>query len=305
MKNYAYFCNVKTEGKNSQCGNTFKSLFYSPCRRGRDNKKTDRSMSSHDGKKTIKAMIDYSISMFKNNLNSNAEPKAYARAQMRSVVGLEELAEHITAHNSKYNEGDVYAVMVEMVHCMREFLLDGHKVQLGKLGAFSPAIHSRGAESLADFTANNIKSLTVNWSKGSQFINLKDDAEFNFVPTRAAQELLKKAVKAGETTVDLSVLDAVDVPAAPVQEGNVTITAVANTPAMGTVTGGGSYVSGATVTLKATPNAGYTFVSWSNGKTTPSITVTATANATYTATFAAEQSSGSGDGGNGGALGDD
>ncbi len=76
---------------------------------------------------------------------------------------------------------------------------------------------------------------------------------------------------------------------------NVTITANANDASMGSVSGGGTYVQGASVTLTATANEGYHFVSWSNGRTTASITVTADADATYTATFAADGQGGSGD----------
>ena len=76
---------------------------------------------------------------------------------------------------------------------------------------------------------------------------------------------------------------------------NVTITANANDAQMGSVSGGGTYVQGASVTLTATANEGYHFVSWSNGRTTASITVTADADATYTATFAADGQGGSGD----------
>lgn len=54
----------------------------------------------------------------------------------------------------------------------------------------------------------------------------------------------------------------------------------------GTVTGGGTYNSGATVTITATPNSGYRFVKWSDGNTNATRTITVTADATYTATFA-------------------
>ncbi len=82
----------------------------------------------------------------------------------------------------------------------------------------------------------------------------------------------------------------------PTPTTNVTITANVNDDSMGSVTGGGTYVQGASVTLTATANEGYHFVSWSNGRTTASITVTADADATYTATFAVD--------GNGGNSGD-
>lgn len=53
----------------------------------------------------------------------------------------------------------------------------------------------------------------------------------------------------------------------------------------GTVTGGGTYESGTTATLTATPNSGYKFVKWSDGDTNATRTVTVTADASYTAEF--------------------
>lgn len=53
----------------------------------------------------------------------------------------------------------------------------------------------------------------------------------------------------------------------------------------GTVTGGGEYDNGTTVTLTATPNTGYKFKQWSDGDTSATRTVTVTGNATYTAEF--------------------
>lgn len=53
----------------------------------------------------------------------------------------------------------------------------------------------------------------------------------------------------------------------------------------GTVSGGGTFEQGKTVTIKATPNSGYRFVKWSDGNTNASRTVTVSGNATYTAVF--------------------
>lgn len=64
-----------------------------------------------------------------------------------------------------------------------------------------------------------------------------------------------------------------------------TITATSADPTMGTVTGGGSYAIGATVTLTAMPNAGYHFVRWNDGNTQNPRTITVTGDATYTAYF--------------------
>lgn len=53
----------------------------------------------------------------------------------------------------------------------------------------------------------------------------------------------------------------------------------------GIVTGGGSYASGSTVTLTATPNEGYEFVQWSDGNTDEVRILTATADSLFTAEF--------------------
>lgn len=68
--------------------------------------------------------------------------------------------------------------------------------------------------------------------------------------------------------------------------GPHTITATSADPAMGTVTGGGTYNGGATATLTATPNTGYHFVQWQDGNTQNPRTITVTGDATYSATFA-------------------
>lgn len=68
--------------------------------------------------------------------------------------------------------------------------------------------------------------------------------------------------------------------------GKVKITVLAEPSDGGTVTGGGSYVPGTTVTLTATKNSGYAFGGWSDGVSTASRTITVGETAaTYTAQF--------------------
>ena len=72
------------------------------------------------------------------------------------------------------------------------------------------------------------------------------------------------------------------------QPTQYTITVGSNNSAWGTVTGGGTYASGATVTLQAIANSGYHFVEWQDGNQQNPRTITVTGNATYTATFEAD-----------------
>ena len=67
-----------------------------------------------------------------------------------------------------------------------------------------------------------------------------------------------------------------------------TITVTANNATMGTVTGGGEYEEGSSVTLTATANAGFVFKNWEDGSTNNPRIVTVTGDATYTANFAVQ-----------------
>ena len=71
------------------------------------------------------------------------------------------------------------------------------------------------------------------------------------------------------------------------EQGTVhNITALADDPTTGSVTGGGQYATGETVTLTAVPAEGYRFVRWNDGNTDNPRIVSAVADITYTAFFA-------------------
>ncbi len=66
---------------------------------------------------------------------------------------------------------------------------------------------------------------------------------------------------------------------------NIVITVTSANESMGTVLGGGEYEFGTEVTITATPNQGYRFVSWNDGNTDNPRTITVTEDATYIASF--------------------
>ncbi len=113
--------------------------------------------------------------------------KTYGVAQLNDVVDLSEFSRHIAEHGSVYRRSDIQAVLLQMVDCLHEMILDGKKVQLGELGAFSPSLTTEGTEKAEDFTANNIKKVRTLWSPGKMFKDVRQDAEFQMVPSRAAQ----------------------------------------------------------------------------------------------------------------------
>lgn len=118
--------------------------------------------------------------------------KTYAVAQYAQVLELDDIAGHMSSHDSKYNKGDVMAVLTQMSDCIREQLLLGNKVVLGDLGAFSLGLSGEGADNAESFSTSMIKMVKVRWNPSSQFANLLKDAEFRFVGTRESQIIARR-----------------------------------------------------------------------------------------------------------------
>lgn len=234
---------------------------------------------------------------------------AFAVAQYADVMTIEKFARHIATHGCVYSRADISAILYLAVDCMREMLLEGRKIRLGDLGDFSVSLSSKGAETAKKFNADNITAVNVVWDCGQEFKNLLANAEFNLVASRATQAAVLKAIKSGSSVVDLNGTDdpsGDDEPTVPSSPSGgsgtggtddtgsgeveqIFIGTSVNDQAMGSVTGMGTYDKGTTVTLTATANEGYRFVSWGDEVTDNPRTVTADVNGvTYSAVFEAE-----------------
>lgn len=149
--------------------------------------------------------IQYSVCMMSSNpAEKNSEKKAYAKLQLTGIVNIDELADHITSHNSVFSPGTVVGVLKEMSKCIRELLQQGYKIQLGQLGALAPAITCNGTDTMEAFTAQDITSMHVNFTAGTALKDLRHNAEFEKTSSRAAQAATLAAQVAGRDTVDIS-----------------------------------------------------------------------------------------------------
>ena len=254
-------------------------------------------------------------------LVATEKQNAYAIAQYADVMTIEKFAKHISTHGCVYSRADISAILYMAVDCMREQLLEGKKIRLGDLGDFSVSLQSKGAETAKAFTSQNITGVNVVWDCGQEFKNLLVDAEFNLVAPRSAQAAVLKAVKAGETVVDLNAKsdgdggDGGDTPDGggtdpsnpsngsgsgtnPTRQYTISVTS-ANTD-QGIVSGGGTYSEGSRVNITASPKAGYQFDKWSDGNTQASRSLTIDKAYTLVASFKEASTSGEDTGNTGG-----
>ena len=147
--------------------------------------------------------IPYSIAGRESQFARVPGMKYYATIQSNGTVNLSQLAEHMVEHGSKYDEGDILAILTNCVNCVKEMLLMGYKVEFGKLGTFSNSIKSIGADSASNFTANNITRLRARFTPGEDLKNFRSVAQFEYVPNRKNQALLLSAEKGGAEVMNL------------------------------------------------------------------------------------------------------
>ena len=97
------------------------------------------------------------------NRHSVAYGKWFARAvTIGKTIDINELAKHMSEHNTPYSKGAIKGVLTDMVGCIRELMLEGKVVKLEGLAIFSAGIKTKknGALTSADFsTTKHIDSV--------------------------------------------------------------------------------------------------------------------------------------------------
>ena len=88
----------------------------------------------------------------------------YARPVIEETLGLEQLSEHMSEHNTPFSQGVIYGVLTDMVKCIREQLLKGCNVKIDNLAIFSVGIRNKagGAAAMEEFTTiKNIEGVRL------------------------------------------------------------------------------------------------------------------------------------------------
>lgn len=146
--------------------------------------------------------LNYSVSLRTNPMNKNADPKAYAKAQINGELTLKQLSKRI-ASQTTVSRADVSAVLIATVENMLEALQEGQQVDFGELGKFRLQILSEGTETLAQFTADNILGVNIQYIPGEDLKNVFAGLEFQPVASRKAQSAALRAEKEGKDVAEL------------------------------------------------------------------------------------------------------
>ena len=107
-------------------------------------------------------MILYVLKQNKNS-KSAAFGKYFAYPVIEETINLDDLAEHMSNHNTPYSKGAIKGMLTDMVGCIKELLLEGKNVKIADLAIFSLGIKNNGgAVSEEAFTVSkNIKGVKL------------------------------------------------------------------------------------------------------------------------------------------------
>ena len=101
-------------------------------------------------------------SKYQENRAGDFKGKWYGKAVQDRTMDFEDFVTHMSEHNSPYSRGVIHGVLIDMLSCLQELVLDGKSVRLGELGLISLGMSTMPANTAAEFTAANIKGVHLN-----------------------------------------------------------------------------------------------------------------------------------------------
>ena len=88
--------------------------------------------------------------------------KYFAIPSIDTTMDMEELAKHMSEHNTPFSKGAIMGVLTDMVQCIHEMVLEGKRVRLDNLAVFSVGLKNKGGtETAEEFSNNNISGLKL------------------------------------------------------------------------------------------------------------------------------------------------
>ena len=89
-------------------------------------------------------MILYKLVKNNNKKFPGTYGKYYARPAVTATISIDQLAEHMSSHNTPFSAGAVRGILTDMVKCVKELVLSGYSVKIDDLAIFSIGIRPQG-----------------------------------------------------------------------------------------------------------------------------------------------------------------
>ena len=106
-------------------------------------------------------MIELYLSKVTENSESEQAGKYYARVSYKQTMGVQEMAHHMSEHNTMFSEGSITGILIDFVKCVREMVLMGNTVKIDNLAIFKATVEANGLETLYDADQDKVAQATL------------------------------------------------------------------------------------------------------------------------------------------------
>ena len=106
-------------------------------------------------------MIELYLSKINESSETEQAGKLYARVSYKETLSVQDMAKHMSEHNTMFSEGSITGILIDFVKCVREQVLNGNTVKIDNLAIFKAAVEANGLETLYDAETDKVAQATI------------------------------------------------------------------------------------------------------------------------------------------------
>ena len=106
-------------------------------------------------------MIELYLSKVSESSETEQAGKYYARVSYKQTMSIQDMAHHMSEHNTMFSEGSILGVLTDFVRCVREMVLNGNTVKIDNLAIIKATVEANALETLYDAQADKTATASI------------------------------------------------------------------------------------------------------------------------------------------------
>ena len=106
-------------------------------------------------------MIELYLSKVTESSETEQAGKLYARVSYKQTLSVQDMARHMSEHNTMFSEGSITGILIDFVKCVREQILMGNTVKIDNLAIFKATVEANALETLYDAENDKVASASM------------------------------------------------------------------------------------------------------------------------------------------------
>ena len=106
-------------------------------------------------------MIELYLSKVTEYSETEQAGKLYARVSYKQTLSVQDMAKHMSEHNTMFSEGSITGILIDFVKCVREQVLSGNTVKIDNLAIFKATVEANALDTLYDAENDKTASASI------------------------------------------------------------------------------------------------------------------------------------------------